>query len=178
MSSLERRKEARLVVPLEKDCDRCIFQNKTDNQLYKASWSGEESEPEIGEHDECDMSDSDQSLKHRKPEIGKHDQSEDVNKVKPLPVDQNQSSLMIVDHDDNHNCDHNPNFFFILTCSYKGRPSIKNNPDHWPENPDESILRNLMDEVKGTGPAHVALPVFNIQIILNTLSLGKYQMNI
>ena len=59
MSSLERRKEARLVVPLEKDCDHCIFQNKTDNQLYKASWSGEEGEPEIGEHDECDMSDSD-----------------------------------------------------------------------------------------------------------------------
>ena len=111
------------------------------------------------------MSDSDQSLKHRKPEIGEHDQSENVNKVKPLPVDQNQSSLMIVDHDDNHNCDHNPNFFFILTCSYKGRPSIKNNPDHLPENPDESILRNLMDEVKGTGPAHVALPVFNIQMI-------------
>ena len=61
------------------------------------------------------MSDSDQSLKHRKPEIGKHDQCEDVNKVKPLPVDQNQSSLMIVDHDDNHylhNCE-----FIIPTSS-------------------------------------------------------------
>ena len=137
MSSVERRKEVRLFVPLQKNSNNSL--NFNFNLILIPI---DRSFPQNLMQMLMTMSDDE-------PEVGEHDQSEDVDKVQSLPEYCHRHHYYRCNrhHDFNrhHLLDHH-----LQNCNHRHQ---------WPEHPDEGLLRDFMYKVKSTGPAHISLPV-------------------
>ena len=83
------------------------------------------------------------------PEVGQHDQSEDVNVVQSLPGGDSFAEIK---------------WICCLTTWSSSLSSLNRQPEH----PDEGLLWDLVDKIKGANSAHISLPVVinNVNVVV------------